>query len=112
MTNWIRRKLLASLRTSLYGMRMGIWILLTTMRRPVQFVSRLVAAGGVFGGMIIMPTILYFGGEERGQEFSFALYAGFFGVGVAMLIGGGLVSVGYDKLLFKLQPEDREIIYY
>jgi len=29
-----------------------------------------------------------------------------------MVTGGGLITVFYDTILFKLQPEDREIIYY
>ena len=110
--DWIKRTLLASLLTSLYGIRMGLWLLLTMLRRPVQVASLLVTAGGLFGGMIIMPAILYFGGGERGQEFPLVMYAAFIGLGFVMFIGGGLLSVFYDKLLFKLQPEDRDVIYY
>lgn len=110
--DWIKHALLVSLRTALYGVRMGLWLLLTLLRRPIQFIALLATAGGLFGGMIIMPAILYFGGGERGQEFPLGMYAAFIGLGFVMFVVGGILSVFYDKILFKLQPEDREVYYY
>ena len=62
--------------------------------------------------MLIMPAILYIGGTERAQPFPLGIYATFVGIGFLCFVGGGLLVVFYDTLLFKLQPQDRKVIYY
>jgi len=117
--HWIKRvlwlvliALWAMVRLVLYGLRMSAWIILTMLRKPIQMMCGFMITGGLFGGMILMPLILYFGGIERNIEQPFWIYALFMGIGFFMTVAGGLGSVFYDTLLFKLQPEDREIIYY
>jgi len=116
---WIKRVLWmvlvavwAIMRLVLYGLRMAVWLILTMLRKPIQMMCGLMITGGLFGGMILMPLILYFGGIERNIEHPFWIYVLFMGLGFCMMVGGALVTVFYDALLFKLQPEDREIIYY
>jgi len=115
---WIKRvlwgvliALWAMVRLVLYGLRMATWIILTMLRRPVQMMCGLMVLGGSVGS-ILWVLILYFGGAERGIEHPFWMYALFIGTGFFMTIVGGLGAVFYDTLLFKLQPEDRDIIYY
>ena len=100
-----------SSRMALYGVRMAAWTILTTLRRPVKLVCGLMTFSGWIG-LIVMPALLAYANANRGSDFGWEAFALFIGVGLAMGLLSPIASVKYDSLLFRLEPKDRQTLYY
>jgi len=116
---WIKRALWVILivlwqpvRLMLYGLRMTAWFILTMLRGPVRILCGFITLAGLVGGMILTPVMMYIGQIEHIVEPPSLSYAMCIGLGFFMTVAGSLAMVFYDTLLFKLQPKDRDIIYY
>jgi len=103
--------LLGALGFIVHGLRAAAWVMLTALRKPILFVLGFGTFAGWIGGCIVWPLIMYYGGRDNGMEFGWHMYAYFIGLGAAMGTLCPLMMVGYDSLLFRLQPKDREVIY-
>lgn len=93
------------------GLRFALWLILMALRYPVQWVFGGLTIGGLLG-MIVMPLLAYFGGYPTDREVDAGFYVFWIGLGLGCLIICPLIVVGYDALLFKLQPNDRDVIYF
>ena len=97
--------------TVLNGLRFALWVILTALRYPVQWVFGGLTLGGLMA-MTVMPLLAYFGGTPAGEQADAGFYVFWIGFGLACLIISPLILVGYDALLFMLQPGDRDVIYF
>lgn len=97
--------------TALNSLRFALWVILMGLRYPVQWVFGGLTIGGLLG-MTVIPLLAYFGGYPAGEELDAGFYMFWIGFGLACLILSPLILVGYDALLFKLQPDDRDVIYF
>jgi len=99
-----------TLRLMLYGLRMTAWIILVKLRGLIQMICGVIM---ILGGGLTITSILYYVGFFQGNiDEPFWLPALFMVFGFFMTIAGSLAIVFYDTLLFKLQPDDREIVYF
>lgn len=108
----LRNGVFRALYGVLYGLRMAAWFMLSILRRPIQIVLGLLTFAGWIGGVIAWPLLLYYGEQPGSGPYEWQQYAMFIGVGLAMGILCPLMLVRYDSLLFRLQPQDRHIVYY
>jgi len=114
---WIKRVLWiilmilrGTLRLMLYGLRMAVWLILCKLRGLVQMLCGLMMIAGLGLTITFLLSCVGVIGYNSDDPFWFLALVG--GFGFLMTIAGSFAIVFYDALLFKLQPKDREIIYF
>ncbi|WFS69605.1 hypothetical protein CFBP4996_26630 (plasmid) [Agrobacterium leguminum] len=95
-----------------YALRMTAWVILNMLRRPVIVVCGFLTVAGWVGGVILAPALLWYANAYKGSAFGWEMFAMMIGLGLIMGVVSPVVMVKYDSLLFRLQPDDRNIIYY
>lgn len=108
----VRQGLARTFRPVLWAFRMALWAMLTFLRRPVQLLCGFITFSGWIGGVVLMPALLFYANAYRGSDFGWQFFAVVIGVGVVMGVVAPVVMVKYDSLLFRIQPQDRQTIYY
>ncbi|WP_285295542.1 hypothetical protein [Aureimonas altamirensis] len=112
ITRTIGHGIARTFRPVIWGMRMGLWLMLTFLRRPMVLLCGLITFSGWIGGMLMAPALLAYGNAYRGSDFGWQAFVLVMGVGLVMGLVAPAVMVKYDALLFRIQPQDRQTIYY